>query len=194
MIWDVCHLYALGRVVRTPENRREGRMAIRTNFCQKKCTCRILSGRNLENFAQGRMFCPSKNCQLQWCQMDIRTIFDVRYMVVVAQLNNRWFNYFVVRLRVRNRQLGNMFFFPFGQSFSAPLHFKSSCFLICHLTISCDYFLALFRSVLTTEHLKSVKWAMVHSLNLTEELGKSLRLQMLSLRQGKGVVARKGKG
>lgn len=61
------------------------------------------------------------------------------------------------------------------------------CFLIFYLTISYDYYLALFRSVLTTEYLKFVKWAMVHSLNLTdlEEFRKTHRLQMLSLRQEK---------
>lgn len=45
------HDQSLNRI-RTPEYRRDGRMAIRTNFCQKKCICRILSGQNLENFAQ----------------------------------------------------------------------------------------------------------------------------------------------
>ena len=50
-------------------------MAIRTNFYQKKCLCRILSGQNLEIFAEGQIFGPSKNCQLQRGQMDIRTIF-----------------------------------------------------------------------------------------------------------------------
>ena len=52
-------------------------MAIRTNFCQKKCLCRILSGQNLEIFSEGQIFGPSENCQLQRCQMDVRTIFDV---------------------------------------------------------------------------------------------------------------------
>ena len=51
-------------------------MAIRTNFCQKECLCRILSGQNLENFAEGQIFGPSKSCQLERGQMDIRTIFN----------------------------------------------------------------------------------------------------------------------
>jgi hypothetical protein len=57
-------------------------MAIRTNFCQKKCVCRILSGQNLENFAQGQIFCPVENCQLQRGRMDIRTIFVSHYSLV----------------------------------------------------------------------------------------------------------------
>ena len=48
-------------------------MAIRTNFCPKKCTCRILSGQIFENFAEGQMGCPSKNCQLQRRQMDLES-------------------------------------------------------------------------------------------------------------------------
>ena len=53
-------------------------MTIRTNFFQKKCLCRrILSGQNLEIFAEGQIFSPSENCQLHRGQMDIRTIFDI---------------------------------------------------------------------------------------------------------------------
>ena len=55
-------------------------MAIRTNFCQKKCLCRILSRQNFENFAEGQIFGPSENCQLQRGQKDIRTIFDIIYV------------------------------------------------------------------------------------------------------------------
>ena len=48
-------------------------MAIQTNFCQKKCLCQILSGKNLEIFAEGQIFGPSENCQLHQGQMDIQT-------------------------------------------------------------------------------------------------------------------------